>query len=90
MEETESEDDGVGSVEPITARLKNSSALANLRESLSHLATEQREDVIHLVDQYRPLFRDTPGLTNFITHDVDTGEATPIKQHLYRINPQKW
>ena len=89
-EEETSEDDDVGSVEPVTARLKNSSALANLRESLSYLTTEQREDVVHLVDQYSSLFKDTPGLTKLITHDVDTGEATPIKQHPYRINPQKW
>lgn len=29
-------------------------------------------------------------MTNLIAHDVDTGEATPIKKHPYWINPQKW
>ena len=43
--EEENEDDGVGSVEPVTARLDNSSALVNLEVSLSHLTTKQREDV---------------------------------------------
>lgn len=44
VEDEESEDDWVGSGEPVTARLKNSNALANLRESLSHLTTEQKEE----------------------------------------------
>lgn len=90
VEEEEGEDDEVGPAEPVTARLRNSSALANLRDSLSHQTPEQREDVVHLVNEYSTLFKDTPGLTTLITHDVDTGEAIPIKRHPYRINPQKW
>ncbi|KAJ8042080.1 hypothetical protein HOLleu_13062 [Holothuria leucospilota] len=27
--------------------------------------------------------------TNLIEHDVDVGDATPIKQHPYRVNPRK-
>lgn len=41
VEEEESKGE-VGSVEPVTARFKDSSALANLRESLSHLTVDQR------------------------------------------------
>ncbi len=90
VEEEDGEDDEVGSGEPVTARLKNSSALGCLTESLIHLTLEQRGEVLQLVDQFKPLFKDTPGLTHLITHDVDVGETTPIKQHPYRINPQKW
>lgn len=25
-----------------------------------------------------------------VSHDVDTGDAVPIKQHPYRIPPQRW
>ncbi|KAJ8040086.1 hypothetical protein HOLleu_14281 [Holothuria leucospilota] len=30
-----------------------------------------------------------PTRTNLIEHDVDVGDATPIKQHPYRVNPRK-
>lgn len=52
-----------------------------ISESLSHFNREQREAVIPLVKQFTPLFSDTPGLINLITHDMDICEATPIKQH---------
>ncbi|KAJ8032010.1 hypothetical protein HOLleu_25409 [Holothuria leucospilota] len=32
---------------------------------------------------------DDPTRTNLIEHDVDVGDATPIKQHPYRVNPRK-
>ena len=35
------------------------------------------------------LFPDAPRKTNVIMHDVDVGDAAPIKQHPYRVNPQK-
>lgn len=92
VKEENGEDDEVGSGEPVTARLKNSSALGCLHDSLINLNLDQRGEVLQLVDQFRPLFKDTPGLTNLMTYDVDVGVgvATPIKQHPYRINPQKW
>lgn len=40
-------------MEPVTARLKNSSTLANLKESPSPHAVDQIEDGVHLVVQYR-------------------------------------
>ncbi|KAJ8039334.1 hypothetical protein HOLleu_17014 [Holothuria leucospilota] len=33
--------------------------------------------------------RNDPTRTNLIEHDVDVGDATPIKQHPYRVNPRK-
>jgi hypothetical protein len=35
------------------------------------------------------LFPDVPPQTDVIYHDVDVGDATPIKQHPYRLNPMK-
>ena len=34
-------------------------------------------------------FPDAPGRTTAAIHDVDVGEAIPIKQHAYRVNPVK-
>ncbi|XP_068205175.1 uncharacterized protein [Palaemon carinicauda] len=35
------------------------------------------------------LFRDSPGRTSFLCHDIDVGCASPIKQSPYRLNPIK-
>lgn len=32
---------------------------------------------------------DVPGRTTMRVHDMDVGDAVPIKQHPYRVNPQK-
>ena len=35
------------------------------------------------------LFPDTPTQTSVMCPDVDVGDAKPVKQHAYRVNPQK-
>jgi len=35
------------------------------------------------------LFPDVPNRTTIAYHDVDVGDATPVKQHPYRVSPQK-
>ena len=44
---------------------------------------------MQLVFQLVNLFPDTPSRTDQVVHDVDVGEAVPIKRHLYRVNPLK-
>lgn len=34
-------------------------------------------------------FRDVPTQTNVLGHDIDVGDSAPIKQHAYRVNPEK-
>ena len=41
------------------------------------------------IQEYKHLFGDVPTRTNVIYHDVDVGDAKPIKQHPYRLNPSK-
>jgi hypothetical protein len=41
-----------------------------------------------LLDRYVSVFPDVPNKTHVCHHDVDIGEAVPIKQHPYRVNPQ--
>lgn len=45
--------------------------------------------MLRLVEAHPALFRDSPGLTDLAVHDVDTGDAVPIKQHPYRFPPHK-
>ena len=61
--------------------------LADLK--LSHLFTEERNDVAELVQEFAHLFPDTPKRTKLVMHDVDVGNVSPYKQHPYRVNPQK-
>ena len=45
--------------------------------------------MISLLSEFAVLFKDVPGKTDCVYHDVDVMGATPIKQHPYRINPVK-
>ena len=68
-------------------RLKNSDILKKFQaEKLSHLEAVKQEEIIQLVFQFVNLFPDTPSRTDQVLH---LGKATPIKQHPYRVNPQK-
>ena len=67
----------------------NSFALERLDEMLSHLDDEKKNDVKELIDEFKDLFKDSPGKTNILVHDVDVGDALPIRQHPYRMNPEK-
>ena len=72
-------------------RLKNSYILKGLQGiKLSHLtpAVEQ-SDMMQLIFEFVKLFPDTPTQTNCTFHDVDVRNATPIKQHPYRLIPFK-
>ena len=42
-----------------------------------------------IFSDYNALFSDVPKTTHLIEHDVNVGNATPIKQHPYRVNPVK-
>ena len=69
-------------------RLRNSDVLLDL-EKLSHLPEQEKVSIKSLLMEFVVLFPDVPGKTTLTSHDVDTGDALPIKQHLYRINPVK-
>ena len=43
----------------------------------------------HLLHEFEHLFPDIPNRTDAIYHDVDVGDAAPVKQHPYRLNPTK-
>ncbi|KAJ8035316.1 hypothetical protein HOLleu_22499 [Holothuria leucospilota] len=70
-------------------KLQNSDVLKNLDQKLSHLDHKEKSEMKSLIYEYACLFSDDPTRTNLIEHDVDVGDATPIKQHPYRVNPRK-
>ena len=71
---------------PVSARLQNSAAVSDLDTVLKHLLPFQRDDVKALVQSHVSLFRDRPGLTSMIIHDVETGDAPAIKKHPLRFS----
>ena len=73
----------------VSPKLANSDILANLDDKLSHLEPWQQSQLKDLISQYRDLFPDVPRITTVTEHDVDVGQARPIKQHPYRLGLDK-
>ena len=70
-------------------RLKNSEILAKIEERMRHLDTMQKDELSQLITEYSDIFPDVPTKTTAVYHDVEIGDALPIKQHPYRVNPLK-
>lgn len=79
----------VDEVQMSCTRLNNSAVLKDLDAYLVHLPKNQQTDIIELISRYPTLFSDIPSQTTVLMHDTDVGNSTPIKQHPYRVNPQK-
>ncbi|KAL7837523.1 hypothetical protein SRHO_G00272340 [Serrasalmus rhombeus] len=75
--------------EIVVGRLRNSEILADLSPHLSHLSTEERNDLVSLIHSFPSLFPDIPTRTSLVEHDIDVAGALPIRQHAYRVNPMK-
>ena len=69
--------------------ISNSEILQDLHVYLSHLSDKEQLDMIDLLLEHKDLFKDNPGLTHILQHDVDIGDNRPIKQGPYRLNPRK-
>ena len=72
-----------------SALLCNSDVLDNLDKKLCHLTSPEREEMVKAITEFSDIFPDVPGKTTCALHNVDVGDATPIKQNPYCVNPQK-
>nr|XP_046229617.1 uncharacterized protein LOC124050808 isoform X1 [Scatophagus argus] len=70
-------------------KLKNSETLGKLESLLSHLSGERCAELCALIHSYSCLFGDTPTQTHVIEHDIDVGDAQPIRQRFYRVSEEK-
>ena len=70
-------------------KLSNSETLVRLDAKLGHLTPQQQEDLRDILWDHKTVFPDVPTITNAAVHDVDVGETQPIKQHAYRVSPDK-
>ena len=58
-------------------------------EKIEHLPSSKQQDILGLVSDFGTIFPDVPGKTTAALHDIEVGDASPIKQHPYRLNPIK-
>ncbi len=59
--------------------LENSTVLENLNDKPGHMELEKKEEIRGIIEKSSSLFPDAPRKTNMVVHDVDVGEAEPIK-----------
>lgn len=75
--------------EVLQGRLKNSQTLQNLGDLVDHLDSEKRDELVAFIRNYPVLFSDTLSRTHLIEHDIDMGDAKPIKQRFYLVSEEK-
>ena len=73
--------EGERGIEENGLKLSNSKVLENLDAKLSHLMATEKLEIKQLLKEFQQVFSDVPKRTTCTHHDVDVGEATPIKQH---------
>ena len=59
-------------------------------DKLEHLSTDRRKEFKQLLIKFRELFASNnmrPGVARKVQHYIDTGNASPIAQAPYRMNP---
>lgn len=68
----------------------NSGAWRELPQKLLHLEFEQAAQLSSILSQSSSVFWDAPGRTTEIVHDVDVGDANPVKLPPCRMSPLRW
>ena len=63
--------------------------MSNLDGILSHLSGDHRADLKQLILKFPEIFKDTPGRTSLIEHEVDVGNSPPISQAPYQLTQKK-
>ena len=68
----------------------NSQFLEKLDSKLpSTLSAEQASEFKQLLLSFSGVFVDVPTVTTLTEHDIDVGTSKPVKQHPYRVHPEK-
>ena len=53
------------------------------------LSQQQKEELEKLLGKWGSMLRDEPGETELVEHDIDTGDAQPVRAAPYQL-PDKW
>ena len=76
-------EDDVDLLDDCRVTLNNSQILANLKAKLGHLNHSQISELKAIIQDSLSLFPGVPSRTNMVDHDVNVGEAEPVKQSPY-------
>lgn len=71
--------------------LSNSGIMNNIKDYFCDLEPEQEADLVRLLHQFPSVISDTPGLCNYIEHDINLLSScqAPIRQAPYKVHPHK-
>ena len=72
-----------------TLRVENSKVLANPELLLSHLSDSEKQEVVDIFQDFPDVCSDKLGCAKGTVHKVDVEDNRPIKQHPYRLHPDK-
>ena len=75
-------------IDMLQIKLNNTQLLHNI-ELPANINSERQTEFKNLLSEFSTVFADIPTVTHVAVHDIDVGDATPIKQHPYRLHPQK-
>ena len=53
------------------------------------MSSKQSAELSDLLNNYLCLFNDVPTRTHMLEHDIDVGDAQPVRQRFYRISQEK-
>jgi hypothetical protein len=49
----------------------------------------QKQQLTQVLDEFKEIFSDFPGRTDLVDHDIELIDDKPIRQHPYRMHPEK-
>ena len=58
-------------------------------KKLKHLPGNKSVELKQLILEHSEIFPDVPSRTTIMNHNMDVGNAEPVKQHPYHVNPLK-
>lgn len=70
-------------------RRRATKTLEHLDVLVGHLDVAKCEQLSNLIYSHLSLFSDAPSQTHLIEHDIDIGDAKPIKQRFYHVSEEK-
>lgn len=85
----EGEDVKVPGDSELLPHLKNLETLRNIESLVGHLSEAFKSDLVRLVAEFSCLFGNVPSRTCLGFHDVDVGDAQPVRQRFYRVPLEK-
>ncbi len=69
--------------------MDNAETLCNLEALFGHLSAKRSAELSAPIYSYPGMFGNTPSPTYLIEHDIDVGDAQPIRQRFYHASEEK-